>query len=322
MEQADVSIVIPTFNRRDFVNDAIYSCLNAANGMACEVIVVDDGSTDDTPQRLSQFGDLITFLELGQNAGRATARNYGLARSHGTYVKFLDSDDVLEPDSLSLEVSLAKRENADIVASGWHISQYDPITKAEKITETRCPPVFTNIVDDILAGKSVFTSAALYRRQYIEDIQWDTNVRKRDDWLYFIKAVLKGGKISILNEPAYRWRIHNYSRVGNSTSLLESARSFFYILDRVHDSLMQKGLMTDARQKKLAQYYYKELRMAWRFEPVLGANVLAKIFSLDPNFQPRDEERSHMIKMLCKILPVSYVMAAYGFLRRGIDRFS
>jgi len=105
-----ISIVIPTFNRARFIQDAVDSCYigNVASSMV-EVIVVDDGSTDDTSAILEELGDRCRHVRLGANQGRNRARNIGKSMATGRYVKFLDSDDVLLQGSLAVELAAATR---------------------------------------------------------------------------------------------------------------------------------------------------------------------------------------------------------------------
>lgn len=94
-----VSVVIPTYNRRDNVQNAIQSVL-AQTFSDREVVVVDDGSTDDTGQALREaFGDRIRYY-FQHNQGASVARNRGIAEARGEWIAFLDSDDIWEPEKL------------------------------------------------------------------------------------------------------------------------------------------------------------------------------------------------------------------------------
>jgi glycosyltransferase involved in cell wall biosynthesis len=96
--------VIPVFNRPEEVADAIESCL-AQSYAPLEVIVVDDGSTDRTGEVLQRFAAHLQVITTA-NAGVSAARNLGLSRASGDFVQFLDSDDVLLPDSIAERVEM------------------------------------------------------------------------------------------------------------------------------------------------------------------------------------------------------------------------
>jgi len=95
---ARVSIVIPTYNRAHLLGEAIQSAL-AQSHAGCEVIVVDDGSTDETAALVARFGDAVRYLRQ-ENAGVAAARNRGAGVATGDYLHFLDSDDMLHPQAI------------------------------------------------------------------------------------------------------------------------------------------------------------------------------------------------------------------------------
>lgn len=111
-----VSVIIPTYNRADILDRAINSVLGQTfNDL--ELIVVDDGSTDDTPELIAQYEDpRLTFIEHEENRGGSVARNTGIAHATGDYLAFLDSDDAWRPRKLELQVAELDRRSDDWVA--------------------------------------------------------------------------------------------------------------------------------------------------------------------------------------------------------------
>jgi glycosyltransferase involved in cell wall biosynthesis len=95
-----ISVIVPTYNRGHLVGEAIGSIL-AQTRPADEIVVVDDGSPDDTQDRLAAFGERIVAIRQ-ENAGAAAARNAGLRRASGDWITFLDDDDVWHPDRLAV----------------------------------------------------------------------------------------------------------------------------------------------------------------------------------------------------------------------------
>ena len=99
----NVSVIIPTYNRSHLVCDAIKSVMHQdVKDCVIEIIVVDDGSTDDTRQQVSSFGGNIKYI-FQENQGPGVARNRGIEESTGEWIAFLDSDDLWLPDKLSLQ---------------------------------------------------------------------------------------------------------------------------------------------------------------------------------------------------------------------------
>ncbi len=106
-----VSVIIPTHNRWPMLRDAVDSVLAQTVG-GYEIIVVDDGSTDETPRRLRDYGERLTVLTQTRQ-GVAAARNLGTRRASGTYLAFLDSDDLWHPRKLQHQLDFMQ-QNPDV----------------------------------------------------------------------------------------------------------------------------------------------------------------------------------------------------------------
>jgi glycosyltransferase involved in cell wall biosynthesis len=102
-----VSVIIPTYNRWPMVAEAVESVLKQAYSFF-ELIVVDDGSTDSTTERLKKYGSIVRVLSQ-QRSGVAAARNYGVSSARGRYIAFLDSDDFWLPQKLGIQTSFMQQ---------------------------------------------------------------------------------------------------------------------------------------------------------------------------------------------------------------------
>ena len=115
-----VSVIIPTYNRADLLGEAIDSVL-AQSYQDFEMIVADDGSTDETAMVASKYGDKVRFLALPHRGQPAAPRNAGIAAATGEYISFLDSDDLYLPDKLALQVpALDENPKVGMVYSSAH----------------------------------------------------------------------------------------------------------------------------------------------------------------------------------------------------------
>ena len=99
-----VTVVIPTYNYGRYICQTVESALGQTYSPV-EIIVVDDGSTDDTRERLTAYGDRVRYIYL-QNRGVSTARNIGIQAARGEFVALLDSDDLWLPDKLERQVTV------------------------------------------------------------------------------------------------------------------------------------------------------------------------------------------------------------------------
>jgi glycosyltransferase involved in cell wall biosynthesis len=314
---AHVSIIIPAFNRREMLGDAIRSCAASAPGLHLEVIVVDDASHEDI--RGTVEGLPVLYERLPVNSGSSVARNRGIELAQGAYVKFLDSDDLLVEGALAREYRAAVDHDADIVVSGW-IESRIAADGAEARLQESAPPRFSSIADDLLAGRAVPTSSALYAARIAKRVAWDRALSKLNDWDYFVRAAWAARSIHTEKGAAYVWRQHAGERITSSSSFMKNSLEFYAILAKLEQALAQSGELTPARKERLAQYLYKELRGLYRFRRPERHAVLARIRTLDPVFAPRDEERSLAMRALLRFLPAAPVLEAYGLAKRSLDR--
>jgi glycosyltransferase involved in cell wall biosynthesis len=124
-----VSVIIPTYNRSNLVTRAVDSVLQQTYPNH-EVIVVDDGSTDDTRQVLASYKDRITYI-YQKNSGNAVARNTGIRAARGKWIAFLDSDDVWLPEKLSRQMEILTRSSAKVSYTNiiWNSGDEDILSK-------------------------------------------------------------------------------------------------------------------------------------------------------------------------------------------------
>ena len=303
-----VDIIMPVYNRATLVHEAIASAL----GEAANVIVVDDASTDDTWDSLRAYdgNPAVRCLRMPANGGQSAARNLGIDAATATYVKFLDSDDVLIPGHLGAEVRALESSGADIAVSGWQ-------SDANEKTTAYAAPLFQNIVDDVLAGLAVPTSAALYVRH--PEWRWDPALRKLDDWDYFCQAALRAKRIVTVEGPAYTMREHGGARATNTT-MLANAREHHRILEKIEERLAADGVLTPARRRRLAQYFYKEMRVLSLNDRDAFDKAAQHIRALDPNFQPRDEEQQQLMRVMARVLGFRNAILLHSAIKRAVKR--
>jgi glycosyltransferase involved in cell wall biosynthesis len=120
-----VSVIIPTFNSKKFIGEAIDSIF-AQRYSAVEFVIIDDGSTDDTVavarQKLQTGAAKFQIIELGANKGPSFARNVGIRAANGSWVQFLDSDDILMPRKIERQMAICEKAAPDVAAiySPWN----------------------------------------------------------------------------------------------------------------------------------------------------------------------------------------------------------
>lgn len=209
-----VAVIIPVYNGAAYIAEAVESAL-MQDGVATEVVVVNDGSTDDTMQVLAAFGDRIRVVDQ-RNAGPPAARNAGLAAARGDYIAFLDADDVWIQGKLAAQVRHLE-QNTDVatVFTEWHVWAPEADGKFK-----RQPEIEANLVnDDIDAAYSgwlynrllfeceLLTTTVMMRRDTIDQLGgFDLGLFNGDDYDYWLRAS-RLGKITKLASVGALYRI-------------------------------------------------------------------------------------------------------------------
>ncbi len=158
-----ISVIIPVYNAEPHLAETISSVLSQSRPPE-EVIVVDDGSTDRTPEVAAQFQDRIRYLQQ-ENQGPGAARNRGIQASQGDLLAFLDSDDLWAPHKLQTQVeALDKNPNAGLVFC--HMTQFiSPELSPEAAANLRCNPRPQpgTLISCLLARRTAFDRVGLLR---------------------------------------------------------------------------------------------------------------------------------------------------------------
>ena len=198
-----ISVIIPTYNAANYLPVAINSVL-AQNYQPLEIIVVDDGSTDNTADVVSSFGTAITSYTYQENGGPSAARNTALAQAHGEFVASIDADDWWSEDKLSKQLALLQANpNRGIVLG---LLQY-----MRPATLSQLGPYQPYL--DPWAGKSF--GAALIRRTVFDQVGLlDLEMIYFEDVDWFLRADEAGIMRHTMSETTlfYRRHAHNMTR--------------------------------------------------------------------------------------------------------------
>lgn len=192
-----VSVIVPTFNRAHVVKRAIDSVLSQRYRNV-QLIVVDDGSTDETRSLLEKIPEIEYVYQ--QNAGQAMARNVGLSRAVGTLVASLDSDDYWSPDFLEKAVAVLETEQLDFVFANWHQADRTGQFWDFLAVDPFLRPYLKKDQSDwiFLDGKSLrelylkacpSPSSSLIMRRSSMMSGWNTKLHIGDDWCLYLDMI-------------------------------------------------------------------------------------------------------------------------------------
>lgn len=203
-----VSIVIPNYNGAKFLHEAIESAIKQDYEKK-EIIVVDDGSTDDSVEKLREFGTKIHLIE-SKNYGASTARNIGISAAKFDYIAFLDSDDIWATNKLSIQIRYMQSHNLDLVyCSGEEFDgSRGPNLVHEAKFEGNCYKYFK-----MFPGKAIIDmgpSTAIIKKSLLHQsgVFDPSFTGPAEDWDFF-RRYCKFAKVGFSNQILAFRRIHS-----------------------------------------------------------------------------------------------------------------
>lgn len=207
-----VSVIIPSYNRAHFVGEAIQSILDQTFP-DFEVIVVDDGSTDNTKDVVTSFKDPRVKYTFQENRGIAAARNTGIKATSGEYVAFLDSDDLWLPQHLELKVRLLdSRPEVALVCSDNYVVDYRTGTNLGTFWHRiRVNPerASRQPLRELLSEECFISlQSTLVRRSVFAEVGYlDESLRLYDDWDICVR-IAQRFSIETIDMPLVTYRVH------------------------------------------------------------------------------------------------------------------
>lgn len=202
-----ISVIIPTYNRADLLCEAIDSVL-AQTCQELEIIVVDDGSTDNTKEVIAGYGDKVKYV-YQENQGVYAARNTGVRISQRSYIAFLDSDDIWEKDKIAAQLNLLVKypEYAVVHTDSSTINQNGVIIDATVNPDRQS---HNGMVFDEFFKKNmavILFSTVVIRRDCFDKVGlFDEHSPVATDHFFFLKLAFYY-QIAFINEPLVRYRL-------------------------------------------------------------------------------------------------------------------
>lgn len=184
VQQPLVSVIIPSYNRAAVVKKAVESVLSQSYDRL-ELLLIDDGSTDETRAVIESIDDPRLHYVYQTNAGACAARNHGVALAKGEYIAFHDSDDCWHPDKLEKQMQVMKETHADVVVCKMNrFGMEGGVIQCPK----RAGGGFLTAKDDLFG---IGTQTILTRRSVLEHISFRLEMPRYQDLEWFIHAVQK-----------------------------------------------------------------------------------------------------------------------------------
>ena len=258
-----VSVIIPNYNYANYIVDSIESVINQSYRNV-EIIVVDDGSTDNSVEVIEKYGKSVTLIQK-KNSGVSAARNYGMRVAKGDFICFLDSDDSWDPEKIKLQISKFTSCEIGVVYSSINLCDeglnHLEVVKALYKGDIEYLYYKFPTASIVLLG----CSSAMIRSELARSVgEFDTLLHTSADWDYF-RRLSKRTKVEFVDEPIVNYRRHVSSMSAGSIEKYYRDNELA-VIKQLQESLTRNG-------NQLRSYY---VPLTWmRFQ--LGAiKVLLK----------------------------------------------
>jgi glycosyltransferase involved in cell wall biosynthesis len=291
--QKMVSICIPTYNRKEYLKETIQSILEQTY-TDYEIVVVDDGSTDGTEKMIKELGIPVTYY-WQENRGDAAARNKLIELAKGKYISFIDSDDLLIPDTIERLVKVAESENGNAIVYG----SYFRIDKDGGI-DGRCKRRLYsgNITEQLFKTIFVHACGSMFPAKILrKSPAFDTSLQICSDYDLWLRLSTKY-KFIALDEPTFKRRRHetNLSKASMGNCMIE-----YKVINRFYENYGREFIspsvasnVLSRKQRRAGRYAIKEGMYEQAIELLKGSykrkrNLKSLIYLIKAKFNKKAE---------------------------------
>lgn len=290
-----VSVIIPTYNRSKLLKEAIGSVLSQ-DYTNIELLIIDDGSTDDTSQVVSAISDSRIKYIYKKNGGVSTARNIGLENATGEFIAFLDSDDSWPKNYLFTMINVLI-DNPDYSIAYCLTAVKNPDGNiVTNDSEKRC--FSGNITERLFVNSVIWPSALVFKKAISKSLYFDTQLKNAEDSDFILRLSLKGKALFVKNVKTIRGDSADSlskSAGTNCAKILVLERFYFrgggekIVAGKTAFKKIGRSYYRVARvnrkdkNRKAALYLYKKAIKYWPFDLRYYAGLIQSLFITKDN---------------------------------------
>lgn len=280
-----VSVIIPCFNSERWIGEAIQSCLDQTY-RPIEVIVVDDGSTDNSLNRImfyaQTYPDIVRCISC-TNGGPSAARNRALEAVSGAYLQYLDADDLLLPEKLATQVQfLESNPDVDVVYGDWRYLIQDGI-QSSRLSDVCVMTAMEDPLEAHLSGWWGPLNAFLSRVETA--VRWDNTTLPYDDHDYWIQVAMNGHAFLYQSGCVSLYRTYGNASFSRGDPLY-GIKGHGRILEKAEGQLRRSDSLEEKYKKALARFHFVLMQACKGLDEELFRCHKEKVLSLDPDFKP------------------------------------
>ena len=220
-----ISVIIPTYNRGKYITESLMSVLKQTYHNL-EIIVIDDGSTDNTEFLISQFkDDRIKYIKLRENKGACFARNLGIKMANGDYITFQDSDDIYHLNKIEKQYRniIKKNSDFDFCEICFHFNSTFKVIFPRKYQLKKI--MRKQILEELCNGNFISTQSILIKRALIKNNLFDINFPRLQDYDLVLR-IIPNCKVSFSKEVL----VDLYRKEDSIGHSIEKLNQSFYLL--------------------------------------------------------------------------------------------
>jgi glycosyltransferase involved in cell wall biosynthesis len=283
---ATISIIIPAYNAASTITDAIASVLNQTF-LDFELIIVNDGSTDDTESIILSFSDERIKYFYQNNKGQCAANNFGLVKANGIFIKFFDADDVMNSKHIEAQYEKIKNSNTTLASCKWGRFYGNDITNVKFIPELNWKDLSTIDWLKIALGQRHDMMGGwlwLIPKVILDKVGgWNENLSLNNDFEFSVRLLLGAEKVVFANDALLYYRTGIGNSLSQSTTETNYQQAFKsnlmgcnYLLAKDNSEFMQT-LCANRFQEWVYTVYPNHLNIVEKFETQIklwgGSNI-------------------------------------------------
>jgi len=300
-----VSIIIPAYNAAQTIVETLDSVF-AQTYKNLEVIVINDGSIDDTLTILENYPNFINVVSI-ENKGVSHARSLGLKYAKGEYIQYLDADDLLIPEKIEIQLSALIEQNADVAYGDWQKF------KAENNQLTISETIEREIEGDLEIALFTYfwcpPAAILYSREICERLKWNENLPVIQDARYFLDAAIAKGKFVYTKGIMAKYRTAQSNSLSQKSDLnfvrdlYENTKSLY--------TIWKADINTDKKTEIIKSLRHCINRLSL-LDKSLAQEAIEFLLQIEPYYLPPEKG---LLRALSKIIGYKNAEKVAGFKR-------
>jgi len=316
MSAPTVSVVIPCYNARAWIAETVASAV-AQDGVPLEIVLVDDGSDDDSVEAArSAAGGLPLTILTQDRQGASRARNVGTRAARGRFIQYLDADDVLLPGTVRARVAALEATGADVAYCDWtRWEQRADGSFTEGAVASRRLGERPDL--DLCRGAWWPPGALLYRRAVVDAIgSWREDLPVIQDARFLLDAALAGARFVHVPGVGLKYRVHpaSLSRRHRRAFLDDCYQNANDLLDR----WTAEGVLDDDRRQCAIDMYAHLARGFFSIDRARFRDVLRRLYALDPHFLPQGPPALRLLSRMLGYPRAEALAAAWRAARRAV----